>query len=250
MKRLSVLVLAAVLFSCKDKDIEELQKRSENTYHPEEKVTADEPVMYTNEGEIHDQALIKDFLRRQDKATYFTLDKPTTEPVGYYSLEFQEGNNVVRGNIEGEIVEKNDKMLLIADKKAESLPAITKGTIVDSLVEMINKYGPLQECTSFYTTPCEYKKKSPVLIENGEYYIPYVVGFVTITYNRYIWGALVPYMSYGLKGSQMSVFNEALPEKIRSLKTLTYYDDVLQRELTVDRHDTLVIQTMRRHLKK
>lgn len=71
-------------------------------------------------------------------------------------------------------------MVLAAVDLTQDNPKPEK-TVADSLMDLVELGGPVTECPTYYTDPCKYRRKYPILISGGQYYIPYVIATVTST---------------------------------------------------------------------
>src|SRR3954463_2685372 len=113
MKRILITLLAcSALFSCTKDDA----APAKDSYKPDNTIIADAPLMYTQDGVIHDQSLMKDYLKRRGfTQTAYAFDNATASAALFssYTLEFNAGKNVLLGNVNGEIIEQNDSLILI-----------------------------------------------------------------------------------------------------------------------------------------
>jgi hypothetical protein len=249
MKRVMIALIACTfLFACSKDDKNDTTPdpyNNDESYQPSADVILEEPVMYTNNSVIHDQALIADYVAR------IGYQRPalTGNDLSSYSLTFTGGNNVLLGNIKATIINKNDSLMLIeaVDYANEET---RKKSVCDTLLDLLPKNGPLAECPTYYTNPCKYKKKYPVLISGGNYYIPYLVTSVSTTTYRPIFGVMMEFRDKSYFAGPSMVFNDSLLTYLSNNTMLTYYDDVLSREITTQRYDTMVVQSVRRLLKK
>jgi uncharacterized protein YcfL len=251
MKRILIaLIISVCLFSCsKDKNDDTINSGHES-YKPDASVTADEPVMYTKDGVIHDKAVIKNYLTRRQVLSYYVFDQSTGDAsglgLGSYTLEFTSDKNVLLGNIKGEITSKNDTLMMIAGVET-SVSEPGQKSLSDSLMDMVNKNGPLAECPTYYTAPCPYKKKYPMLIKGSEYYIPYVVA--TASTNVLVptmLGVPMDYTYFTHKQGESMLFNESMITKLGGTVVITSNN----LNYVVDKNDTLVIQQLRRRMIK
>lgn len=245
-KILITLLTCSCIYSCsKNDDGANPGSRNGLLYEPGGVVTADKPVMYTNGGvAIHDQTIIKDYLTRRGWVSDYVFDGQTADAKMYssYTLDFSDAKYILIGMTKGEIVNKTDTSMLMAVLDSAITPVGEKSW-TDSLMDMVNKNGPLAECPSYYTDPCSYRKKYPLLIADNSYYIPYVVA--SITTNVMIpTGFGVP-MDYGVfthKRGETMVFNKSMVSKLG--RTVSYNSYLLQS------NDTLVVQTLRQQMVK
>ena len=244
MKKILITLLVCTgIFSC-SKDNPDPAKDS---YKPGNVIIADAPVMYTNDGVIHDQALMKDYLtRRGIPLTSYVFDGSAPPALTSYTLEFQAGKNVLIGNIKAEIISQNDSLILMAGVES-SVIEIGQKSWSDSLMDKVNLNGPLAECPTYYTAPCPYRKKYPLQIINAEYYIPYVVA--TISTNANIptsFGVPMDYTNMTHKAGETLLFNKSMTTTLGG--TVTYKSNNI--DYTLDRYDTVLVQTMRQRLVK
>jgi hypothetical protein len=244
MKRILItLLICTGIVSCtKDDNVKK------DSYLPADVVIADEPVMYTNNGISHDQAVMKDYLKRRGVLASYAFDHstPSTASLSSYSLEFQTGKNVLIGKTNAEIIDQNDSLMMIALLDS-SVPEVGEKSWSDSLMDRVNKNGPLAECPAYYTAPCPYRKKYPLQIIDGQYYIPYVVA--TVSTNAFIptdFGVLMDYTYFTFKAGESMLFNTDVTGQLGGTLSYTFH----QNEYTLDRYDTVIVQTMRRHLIK
>jgi len=247
-KILITLVTCTCIYSCSKND-DSITDSNKNAYKAGNVVTAGEPVMYTNNGvTIHDQAIIKDYVTRRGFLSDYVFNKPTADASMFtaYTLDFPDTRNVLIGNTKAEIVDKTDTLMLIAALDGAVTPAGEKSWS-DSLMDMVNKNGPLAECPSYYTHPCSYRKKYPLLIVDGSYYIPYVVA--TISTNVMIptqFGVPMDYTVFTHKKGETMIFNKSMVSKLG--RTLPYISNNLTYLL--QSNDTLVVQTLRQQMVK
>lgn len=247
MKRVLIALMAcSFLFACKKDDATpDPYNNSDESYQPTNEIIADGAVMYTNNDVIHDQALIADYITRMGSP-----ETPGPNDLSSYSLTFTGGNNVLRGSRKAEIINKSDTLMTIAEVDyTTDNPG--KKTVCDSLLDLLPKNGPLTECATYYINPCSYRKKFPILISGGNYSIPYLVATASTTTWRPIFGMMMAFTNKAYTaGPSMILSDSLLIDKIKNNTTLTYYDDVLQRDITTQRYDTIVVQIMHRPLKK
>jgi hypothetical protein len=249
MKRILItLLICAGIFSCsKDKD-DTSNGSGKNAYKASTVVTINEPVMYTNNGEVHDPAIIKDYVTRRNVLSYYVFDKSTADASMFstYTLEFQGDKNTLIGNMKAEIIDKNDSLILMAVLDS-SISEIKQKSWSDSIMDKVNKNGPLAECATYYTDPCPYRKKYPLLIVDGQYYIPYVVA--TASTNAFVptvFGVSVDYTYFTHQAGESMIFNKSMTSTLGG--TVTGKSGELN--YIADRYDTLVVQTMRRIMVK
>lgn len=248
MKRILIALMACTfLFACKKDDATpDPYNNSDESYQPTNDIIADGAVMYTNNDIIHDQALIADYITRMR----YSPETPGPNDLSSYSLTFTGGNNVLRGNIKAEIINKNDSLMVIAEMD-NTTDNPGPRSVCDTLLDLLPKYGPLVECPTYYTNPCSYRKKFPILISKGNYSLPYYVAIASTTTWRPVFGMMMAFTNKSyIAGPTMISSDSLLIDKIRNNTTLTYYDDVLQRDITTQRYDTIVVRTMHRPLKK
>jgi|GEM_PF-988036 len=250
MKRVLIALMAcSFLFACKKDNNDatpDPYNNSDESYQPTNEIISDGAVMYTNNDVIHDQALISDYITRMG----YPAETPGPNDLSSYSLTFTGGNNVLRGNRKAEIISKNDTLMTIAELDYTTDNPGPR-SVPDTLLDLLPKNGPLSECATYYTNPCSYRKKFPILISGGNYAIPYFVATVSTTTWRPIFGIMMPFTNKGYTAGPSMILNDSLLiNKIKNNTTLTYYDDVLQREITTQRYDTIVVQIMHRPLKK
>ncbi|GAA3934608.1 hypothetical protein GO495_30085 [Chitinophaga oryziterrae] len=250
MKRILITLLTCTcLYSCSKNDDGTTPDSRNESYKAGNVVTADEAVMYTNNGvAIHDQAIIKDYVTRRGVLSDYVFDKSTADASMFtaYTLEFSDAKHTVIGNTKAEIVDKSDSLILMAVLDSAVTPAGQKSWS-DSLMDMVNKNGPLAECPSYYTDPCSYRKKYPLLIADSNYYIPYVVA--TITTNVMIptqFGVSMDYSVYTHKRGETMLFDKSMVSKLG--RTLPYVSGSLTYLL--QSNDTLVVQTLRQKMVK
>ncbi len=181
-KMLILLLLCVTAFSC-SKDDNTSPGHDLESYRPSDDVSVDAPVMYTANGVIHDQKIIKDYIVRRGDAAYFTFDASTASGANLssFTLEFQDDKNALRGNQKVEIISKNDTLIMLAAIDSTQDSPKPEKNIADSLMDLVELGGPVSECPTYYTDPCKYRKKYPILISGGKYYIPYVTATVTST---------------------------------------------------------------------
>ena len=247
MKKLLITLLVCTgLLSC-SKDDDKVGSDKES-YKPDGIITADAPVMYTKDGICHDQTAIKSYLTRRGRLSAYAIDQsvPSASLFSSYTLEFTGDKSVLMGDVKGEIISKNDTVMLIAAVNVSTETPRERG-VVDTLVDLINKNGPLAECPAYYTAPCPYKKKYPLLITSGHYYIPYVVATVsTNVLQPTMFGVPVDYTYLSYEAGQSMLFNEAVTKKLGG--TIDYVFN--NSTYVLDRNDTLIIQKMRQGLTK
>lgn len=219
------------------------------TYQSSEAIYAEQAVMYTNNGVITDQAVIKEYLTRKEYAAEFTFETAGKANVGRYTLKLEENGALIGPDQKVEYAVNNDSLLLLAD--VTSLTPNNKAGIKDTIYNLINAFGPVAECKGFYTTPCPYKEKYPIQIKSGKMYIPYMLAYVAVTYNQYVFGSLIPVTTYSYYSGEKALVNgKAIQEKLENNTTITYYDSVYEREFTTPRYDTTVVQVLKRELIK
>jgi len=248
MKRVMIALMACTfLFACKKDDATpDPYNNSDESYQSTNEIISDGAVMYTNNDIIHDQALIADYITRMG----FSPETPGPNDLSSYSLTFTGGNNVLRGTRKAEIISKNDSLMVIAELESTTDNPGPKA-VSDSLLDLLPQYGPLAECPTYYTNPCSYRKKFPILISKGNYSLPYYVAIASTTTWRPIFGMMMAFTNKGyIAGPSMILNDSLLIDKIKNNTTLTYHDDVLQRDITTQRYDTVVVRIMHRPLKK
>jgi hypothetical protein len=245
MKKILITLLVCTgLFSC-SKDDDKINSNNES-YKPDGTIISEPAVMYTKDGISHDQTVIKGYLTRRGRLSAYALDQsvPSASAFSSYTLEFTGDKSVLMGNVKGEIISKNDTLMMIAAVNVSTEAPRARG-VVDTLVDLINKNGPLAECPAYYTAPCPYKKKYPVLITSGHYYIPYVVATVsTNVLQPTMFGVPADYTYFSYEDGQSMLFNEEVTKKLGG--SLEYVFNNLTYVL--DRNDTLIIQKMRQGL--
>jgi hypothetical protein len=250
MKKILITLLTCTcIYSCsKNDDNATPGSKNGSSFKPSGVVTADKPVMYTNGGvAINDQAIIKDYLTRRGWVSDYVFDTQTADANTFssYTLEFSDDKTLM-GNTKVEIVNETDTSKLMAVLDSAATPAGQKSW-TDSLMDMVNKNGPLAECPSYYTDPCSYRKKYPLLIANSTLYIPYVVA--SITTNVMIptqFGVPMDYTVYTHKKGETMIFNKSMVSKLG--RTLPYTSGSLTYLL--QSNDTLVVQTLRQQMVK
>lgn len=247
MKKILITLLVCIgTFSCSKDD--NGTNGGKDAYKPDNVIISDEPVMYTKNGIIHDQAIMKDYLTRRGGLSAYAFDK-ATQPASMfssYTLEFQAGKNVLIGNRKAEIIDKNDSVMIMAVLDS-SISEIGNKSWSDSLMDKVNKNGPLAECPTYYTDPCSYRKKYPIQIINGQYYIPYVIASVSV--NAFVptmFGATMDVTSFKHQVGQSMLFNKSMTATLGGSMTVPGNGV----NYTVDRYDTLIIQTMRQRMIK
>jgi hypothetical protein len=246
MKRiLIVLMISTSLFSCNKED--NTINNGHKSYKPEGTIIADEPVMYTKNGIVNDKAIIKDYLTRREVLASYAIDQSiSADKLSSYTFEFLSDSTVLRGNEHVDIISKTDNVMMLAALDS-AVSVVGKKSITDSLMDMVNLNGPLAECPTYYTAPCMYRQKYPLQIKDGQYYIPYVVAAVSTNYPvPTIFGVPMDYTVFTFRRGESMFFNESMTTKPGG--TVTYTDN--NTTYTVDRQDTVVIQTMRQRMIK
>ncbi|SFF02243.1 hypothetical protein SAMN05518672_11487 [Chitinophaga sp. CF118] len=248
MKKILITLLTCTcLFSC-TKDDNNTPGSGNESYKPGNVITTDAPIMYTKNGIVHDQTLIKDYITRMGFISSYSFDQsaPYGGTLSSFTMTFTGDKSILLGNTKAEITSKNDTLMMIAAVES-STDQIGKKSLTDSLMDLVNKNGARAECPTYYTAPCSYRKKYPMLIANGNYYIPYVIATVsTTTSTPTSFG--VPYVStvFTHKEGQIMLFNENI---IAELGKQLYVKDGSLTYI-VDREDTLVIQRARQLMVK
>lgn len=234
-KMLILLSICTCVFACSKNDNE--TSPGNGSYQPSDVVTVDAPVMYTGNGIVTDQALIKDYVTRRGRLASFTFDATTASGANFssFSLTFEDDKNVIRGNKKAEIISKNDTLMMLADVDFTEDSPDPEKTVSDSLLDLVQLGGPVTECPTYYTAPCKYKKKYPVLIIGGQYYLPYVVATVTsTTWVPTPFGVPMEWTETSHEAGQIMLFNR----------------DVISQLSRFNATDTLVVQIARRVLTK
>lgn len=248
MKKVLIIVLICTgMFSC-TKDDNNNKPAGNESYKPDGVITAEPAVMYTKAGIINDQALIKNYLTRKDRLAAYAFDQkvPAASVFSSYTLELSTGKDVLLGDVKAEIISKNDTLLMIAALTATT-ETPQKPALTDSLLHLINKNGPLAECPTYYTAPCPYRKKYPLLISAGHYYIPYVVATVsTNVLEPTSFNVPFDHKYLSFSAGQSMLFNEAVTTKLGATVTMKFNNV----DYDLERMDTIVIQKMRQGLIK
>ncbi|PWV54490.1 hypothetical protein [Chitinophaga sp. S165] len=158
-KMLTLLLLCVTVFSC-SKDDNTAPGNGLESYRPSDDVSVDAPVMYTYNGVVHDQKIIKDYIVRRGHAAYFTFDASTTSgaALSSFTLEFQDDKNVLRGNQKTEIISKNDTLLMLAAIDSTQDSPKPEKNIADSLMDLVELGRPVTDCPTYYSDPCKYRK--------------------------------------------------------------------------------------------
>ncbi|MCF6401302.1 hypothetical protein L3C95_00345 [Chitinophaga filiformis] len=234
-KMLILLVMCTCVFACSKDDNDSPDSR--NAYQPGDMVTVDETVMYTGNTPIYDKALIKDYLTRRGRASAYILDAATGSGahLSSYTLEFQGEKNVLLGNIQTEIISKNDTLMMLAAVDFKEDSPKPNNNVADSIINLVQLDGPASECPTYYTDPCKYRKKYPVRIINGQYYLAYVVATATST-----WWKPSP---FGVPMELTDLSHLAGPAMLFNSKVISKLSQENNR-------DTLVVQILRRPLTK
>lgn len=234
-KMLILLSICTCVFACSKDDNE--TPSGNGSYQPSDVVTVDAPVMYTGNGVVTDQAIIKDYIIRRGLLTSFTFDATTASGAKYssFSLTFKDDKNVLLGNKKAEIISKNDTLMMLADIDFTEDSPDPEKSVSDSLLDLVQLGGPVTECPTYYTAPCKYKKKYPVLITGGQYYLPYVAATVTsTTWVPTPFGVPMEWTETSHEVGQVMLFNR----------------DVTSQLSRANATDTLVVQIARRALTK
>lgn len=236
MKKMLILSLMCIcVFACSKDEDENSPGAGSESYRPADVVTVDAAVMYTGNNVITDQALIRDYVSRREFLSHFTFDATTVSGANFssYTMNFQDGKNVMLGNKKAEVISKNDTLMMLAAVDATVDQPKPNKTVSDSLLNLVELGGPVTECPSYYTNPCEYRKKYPTLIIGGQYYIPYVVAVVTST-------TFVP--------SPFGVPMEWTEKSAIAGPVMRFNRDVVSQLSKSNARDTLVVQIARRAL--
>lgn len=240
-KVLITLLVCTGLFSCTKDD-----NNNNESYKADGVLITEPPVMYTKNGISHDQNVMKDYLTRHGRIAAYAFDQtvPPASNFSSYTLEFTGDKTVLMGNIKGEIISKNDTLMMIAAINATAETPREKA-VTDTLMDMINKNGPLAECPAYYTAPCPYRKKYPLLITAGHYYIPYVVATVsTNVMEPTVFNVPLDRTYLSFERGESMLFNEAVTTKLGGTLDFQFNNQTY----VLDRNDTIVIQKMRQGL--
>jgi hypothetical protein len=101
---------------------------------------------------------------------------------------------------------------------------------------MVSLHSPRKVCSDFDNTPCKYRQLIPIMVNDGKYSIPYVVAYVSVD-------EMVP-----------TPFGMANSTTFSSTRGIMLFNKAMISELDYDgginRHDTLVIQVLKRGMVK
>jgi hypothetical protein len=210
---------------------------SGDNYSPASTLTTEQPVMYTRTDTIRNLDVIRAYLTRRNALSGFALDQRTIPGDNYssFSMHFKEGNKVELGFRKAEIIERTSSQLLIAEiDSSVSKPASNEKA--GRLISLVPVHSPRTVCSDFYNTPCKYRKLSPVLVADGNYFIPYVSAYVSVD-------EMVP-----------TPFGMANSSTYSSTQGIMLFNKAMISELDygggINRYDTLVVQVLKRALTK
>jgi hypothetical protein len=212
------------------------ENNAQENYSPSSTLTVEPAVMYTGTDTIRDQKTISDYLSRRN-----ALDKFAFQPVipgdniSYFSLHFKEGNKVQLGFRNAEIIERTATQLLIAEIDSSVSQPVGEGK-AKRLISLVPQHSPRTVCSDFYNTPCKYRELTPIIVADGKYSIPYVSAYVSVDEMVSTPFGMANSSTYSSTQGIM-LFNKAM------ISELGYGGGI-------NRHDTLVIQVMKRGMIK
>ncbi|THU30783.1 hypothetical protein FAM09_29730 [Niastella caeni] len=146
-----------------------------NEYKPGKKLLIDDLALYTSNGIIRDQPIIRDFMTRNfpEDISRFNIGQTT---VGDHNIStniiFLDNNKVKLNDIEMEIVSKNDKEMILSPLDSAAMPGSDPLGHCKLLHNQVPQYNPYSICQSAGGNCKKYRKAYPVIIEGGNYFLP------------------------------------------------------------------------------
>lgn len=249
---LITLLACTVVTACKKSDDKTNPDKdpAATSYTPSTEIYADQPVMYTNNGIVTDQSLIKAFLTRRGNVERFTFDTPGSTVIGSYTVELSDAGALIGPAKRATYEVMTDSLLVLVD--SEKKTPDNKAGVTDTIGNLVNAYGPVAKCPDFYKLACPYSERFVLQLKGGKMYVPYVISLVTVTYDKHVLGVQVPFTQAGFysAGTAGLVNQTALLDKLAGYETITYQDATSGQAVTTNRYDTTVVQVLKRELIK
>lgn len=249
---LITLLACTVIFSCKkdEKTDDDDHPRPPGVieFTPSTEIYADQAVMYTNNGTITDQAVIKAFLTRRGHVERFTFETPGTTVIGSYTMKLRDNGAEIGPEKTARWESSDDSTDVLSDYK--EITPDNKASLTDTINNLINAYGPAAKCPDFYNVPCQYAERYILQRKGEKNYSPYIISLVSVTYDKNLMGMQVPTTSLGFysSGSNGVVNSAVLEKQLSSHQTITIYDASTDQYMTTNRYDTTVVQVLKREM--
>lgn len=228
--------LFALSCSKDNNDKEPDENNSQENYSPSSTLAVESAVMYTSTDTIRDQKTITDYLTRRNALDKFAfMPAIPGDNFSSFTMHFKEGNKIQLGFRNAEIIERTASQLLIAEIDSSVSQPVGEGK-AKRLISLVPQHSPRTVCSDFYNTPCKYRALTPVLLVDGRYTIPYVSAYVSV--DEMVSSPFGVVNSSTFSSAQgIMLFNRAM------ISELDY-------EGGINRHDTLVVQVLKRGMVK